>query len=95
MTDPPGPSIEEALRWDTAADFKVTLETPWDILRAQLLWAIWCQRVEIAFREDNFHLGAILWKAWRNIIYCAMEAYKELFRHVRNEEKRHELISCF
>ena len=24
-----------------------------------------------------------------------MEAYKELFRHPRNEEKRQELISCF
>ena len=24
-----------------------------------------------------------------------MEAYKELFRHKRNEEKRHEAISCF
>ena len=60
-----------------------------------MLWAIWCQRVEIAFREDNFHLGAILWKAWRNTIYCAIEAYKELFRHARNEEKRRELIFCF
>lgn len=24
-----------------------------------------------------------------------MEAYRELFRHKRNEEKRHELITCF
>ena len=24
-----------------------------------------------------------------------MEAYKELFRHKRNEEKRHEMITCF
>ena len=40
MVDPPGPSVEEALPWDTAAAFKLTLETPWDILRAQLLWAI-------------------------------------------------------
>lgn len=24
-----------------------------------------------------------------------MEAYKELFRHARNEEKRQELISCY
>jgi hypothetical protein len=66
MDDPPGPSVEETLRWDTAAAFKLTMETPWDILRAQLLWAIWCQRVEIAFREDNFHLGAILCQAWKN-----------------------------
>ena len=37
MTDPPGPSVEETLRWDTVAAFKLTLETPWDILRAHLL----------------------------------------------------------
>lgn len=37
----------------------------------------------------------VLWHAWRNTIYCAIEAYKELFRHKRNEEKRQELISCF
>ena len=36
-----------------------------------------------------------MWQAWRNTIYCAMEAYKELFRHARNEEKRQELISCY
>lgn len=60
-----------------------------------MLWAIWCQRVEVAFREDNFHLGVILWQAWRNTIYCAMEAYKEIFRIPRNEEKKQELVSCF
>ena len=95
MTDAPGPSVEENLHWDTAAAFTITGDTPWDILRAQLLWAIWYQRVEVAFREDNFHLGVILWQAWKNTIYCGMEAYKELFRHKRNEEKRQEIISCF
>jgi hypothetical protein len=95
MTDTPGPAIEETLRWDTAAAFTVTMDTPWDILRAHLLWAIWCQLVAVAFRDENFHLGVILWQAWKNTIYCAIEAYKELFRHARNEEKRQELISCF
>lgn len=95
MTNPPGPSIEEELRWDTAAAFTINSETPWDILRAQLLWAIWCHKVAHAFNEDQFHLGAVLWNAWRNTVYCAMEAYKELFRHKRNEEKRHEMITCF
>ena len=95
MRDTPGPSIEEELRWDTAAAFSITPDTPWDLLRAQLLWSIWCQRVEIAFREDHFHLGVILNNAWRHTIYAAMEAYKELFRHARNEEKRQQIIACF
>jgi hypothetical protein len=95
MTDSPGPSIEENLCWDMASAFTITNDTPWDILRAQLLWAIWCQRVEIAFKEDHFHLGAILWEAWRNTVYCAIKAYKVLFRYNRDEEKRQELISCF
>ena len=63
MSEPAGPSMEEDLRWDTAAAFTVNMETPWDILRAQLLWSIWCRRVEIAFREEQFHLGAIIWHA--------------------------------
>lgn len=95
MVDPPGPSMEEELRWDTAAAYKVTMDTPWDILRALLLWAIWCSRVDLAFRDEQFHLGLVIWNAWRNTIYCAMEAYKELFRYKRNEEKRHEAIECF
>ena len=37
MTDALGPSIEEDLRWDTTASFSVTMETPWDTLRAHLL----------------------------------------------------------
>lgn len=95
LMEPEGPSMEEDLRWDAAASFTLSTETPWDILRAQLLWAIWCQRVAHSFREEQFHLGVVLWQAWRNTIYCAMEAYKELFRHKRNEEKRQEMITCF
>jgi len=91
MIDTPGPSIEN----DTAAAIAVTPDTPWDILRAQLLWAIWCQRVEVAFREEQFHIGVVLWHAKRNTIYCAMEAYKKIFKHKRNEEKHREMVACF
>jgi hypothetical protein len=95
MRDPPGPQVEEDLRWDTSSAFSLNSDTPWDVLRAQLLWSIWCQRVAHTFRNEKFHLGIVLWHAWRNTIYCAMEAYKELFRHKRNEEKIQELIHCF
>ena len=95
MQEPEGPSVEDDLRWDTTVVFSNNNDTPWDILRAQLLWAIWCQRVAHAFSDEVFHLGVALWNVWRNTIYCAIEAYKELFRHKRNEEKRQELISCF
>jgi hypothetical protein len=95
MREPPGPQVEEELRWDTASAFSINSDTPWDVLRAQLLWSIWCQRVAHTFRDETFHLGLILWHAWRNTIYCAMEAYKELFKHKRNKEKRQELIKCF
>ena len=95
MRDPPGPQIDEELRWDTASALSLNSDTPWDTLRAQLLWSIWCQKVEHTFRKEKFHLGVVLWHAWRNTIYCAMEAYKELFRHKRNEEKRQEVITCF
>jgi hypothetical protein len=95
MRDPPGPQVEEEMRWDTASAFSLNSDTPWDVLRAQLLWSIWCQRVAHTFKNEKFHLGVVLWHAWRNTIYCAMEAYKEFFRHKRNEEKRQELINCF
>ena len=56
---------------------------------------MWCQKGAHTFREEKFRLGVVLWHAWRNTIYCAMEAYKELFRHKRNEVKRQKTISCF
>lgn len=95
MRDPPGPQLDEELRWDMASALTLNSDTPWDILRAQLLWSIWCQKTANTFRSEEFHLGMVLWHAWRNTIYCAMEAYKALFRHKRNEEKRQEAITCF
>jgi hypothetical protein len=95
MHEPEGPRVEADLQWDTASAFSINVETPWDILRAQLLWSIWRQRVAHAFKDENFHLGLVLWHAWKNTIYCAMEAFKELHRHKRNEEKRQEQIVCF
>ena len=95
MNDPPGPNVETNLQWDTAAAFTINSETPWDILRAQLLWATWCQKVAHVFKDEHYHLGLVLLNAWRNTVYCAMEAYKELFRHKRNEEKRQQMITCF
>ena len=77
MTEPPGPKMEEELKWDTATAYKVTLETPWDILRAHILWAIWCHKVDLAFRNDQFHLGAVLWNAWRT-------RYIVQWKHLKN-----------
>ena len=76
MTEPEGPSATDDLQWDTVAAYSINAETSWDILRAQLLWAIWCQRVAHAFHDKTFHLGVVLCQAWRKTIYCAMEAYK-------------------
>lgn len=95
MTNPGGPSVDADLQWDTASAFSLNADTPWDILRAKLLWSIWRQRVAQAFDNEQFHVGLVLWHAWRNTIYCAIEAFKELHRHKRNEEKRQEQIACF
>ena len=37
LSDPLGPQVEEELCWDTTATFSLNVETPWDILRAELL----------------------------------------------------------
>ena len=95
MTTPSGPNVEAELRWDTAAEFALKLETPWVLLRAQTLWPVWCQRLAHKFNDETFHLGLVLWYAWRNTVYAAMEAFKELHRHKRNEERRQEQIACF
>jgi hypothetical protein len=95
MTIPNGPSVESDLRWDTASEFSINMETPWDVLRAQILWAIWSQRLSHAFNDERFHRGLVLWYAWRNTVYTAIEAFKELHRHKRNEERRQEQIACF
>ena len=68
MTVPSGPNVESKLRWDTAAEFTINLETSWDTLRAQTLWAIWCQRLAHKFNDERFYLGLVLWYAWRNTV---------------------------
>lgn len=88
MAIPEGPSVETNLQWDTLSSFSINVDTPWDILRAQLLWAIWCQRVAHAYKDERFHLGLVLWHAWRNTIYCTMETHKELHTHKRSEDKK-------
>lgn len=60
MREPPGPQVEEELRWDAASAFSLNSDTPWDVLKAQLLWSIWCQRVAHTFRNEKFHLGVVL-----------------------------------
>ena len=63
MSEPNGPRVESDLRWDTASAFTINVKTPWDLLRAQLLWATWCQRLAHAFNDERFHLGLVLWYA--------------------------------
>lgn len=88
MSKTPGPRIEEDLKWDAAAAFTLNIDTPWDLLRANTLWAIWCQRVELAFRNEQFHLGVVLVKAWRSTILCGMEAYRP---SALSEDHRHRI----
>jgi hypothetical protein len=42
MTYSGGPKVDSDLQWDTTSSFSINTYTPWDILRAQLLWTIWC-----------------------------------------------------
>ena len=60
MTNPGGPSVDADLQWDTASAFSLNVDTPWDILRAKLLWSIWRQRVAQAFDNEQFHVGLVL-----------------------------------
>jgi hypothetical protein len=48
---------EEDDKWNFTSNYEVTKNTPWDLLRCNLLWQIWCQRCAKVRKGKTFHLG--------------------------------------
>lgn len=72
--------------WDAEKAFTITSNTPWDILRTNILWHIWTQRCNHNFREEQFSLANALSSAWQTTIQIGMVAWYKIlkYRHKRN-----------
>ena len=72
-----------AVQWSAAADTIIDANTPWDLLRSNLLWSLWCQRCNFELGHKPFHAGAALFNAWRATILSGIEALADIYRHHR------------
>lgn len=57
---------------------KISTKTPWTLLRALILWNIWCSKRSFDHDKDTYHTGLVLYKVWVTTIYIGMEAWRDL-----------------
>lgn len=64
-------------------DIKMTVEMPWDILRLSIIWCLWCSKCAHNLRDQEFHLGVSLFRAWQLTVQAWLGAYKAMVRHMK------------
>ena len=62
---------------------KMTVEKPWDILRMSIIWCIWCSKCAHDLRDQDFHLGVALFRAWQLTVQSGLGAYKAMIRYMK------------
>lgn len=80
--DPPGqPSLSKILAPPNPnkppngqASLHVIDESPWEILRVNLICSLWCQKVEFDIRKGKFHISIALFRAWQATVQAGMGA---------------------
>lgn len=87
----------EEAPWGAEKAFSINSNTPWDLLRTNILWNIWVQRCRHNFTNEIFSLSSALYTAWQNTIQIGMAAWFEVtkFRHVRGQQKQNQLEETF
>jgi hypothetical protein len=92
--DPPG-QPGQAVTYPPQSSFPVNNtqmgnpidERPWEILRACLLWFLWCQKCEFDLRNGDFHIRVALYLAWQQTIQIGMGQWYELTKYNGDREK--------
>lgn len=79
--------------WGADKTFTINSNTPWDMLRTNLLWNIWTQKCNHNFREERFNLYSAMYKAWQTTIQIGMVAWYEVvkLRGKRNQQRQAQL----
>lgn len=65
------------------SEVKMTIEKPWDILRLSIIWCIWCSKCAHDLRDQEFHLGTTLFRAWQLTVQAGMGAYRAMIRYMK------------
>lgn len=86
-------SYTEEIPWGADKAYTITSNTPWDMLRTNLLWHIWTQKCNHNFKEEKFNLASALFRAWQTTIQIGMAAWYEIvkYRGRRNQQRRAQL----
>ena len=84
---------KEEIPWGAEKAFTASSDTPWDMLRTNILWNIWTQRCKHNFSEEAFSLASALFNAWQTTIQIGMAAWYEVvkYRNVRGQRKQAQL----
>lgn len=88
-----GQCHEVELPWGADKAYTINSNSPWDMLRTNLLWYIWVQKCNHNFREEKFNLTSALYRAWQTTIQIGMAAWYEIqkFRGRRNQQRQLQL----
>lgn len=88
---------KEEIQWGATKAYTITSNTPWDMLRTNLLWNIWTQKCKHNFMEGNFNLASAMHNAWQTTIQIGMAAWYEIrkFRDKRKQQRQAQLEETF
>ena len=96
---PPGRrcNTQEDHLWDVGKECRISLETPFHILRCTLIWYIWCQHTKYDLHSGVLHIGIALFRSWQTTVQVGMAAWKELqrYRKKRTSEKHSAMEDLF
>jgi hypothetical protein len=56
----------------------VSSHTPWDLLRCNILWQLWCSRCGLTMRGEIFHLGTAILRAWQTTVRTAIAIWRSI-----------------
>ena len=66
--------------WEAATSYTINGNTPWDILRTNLLWYLWTQECEHNYRRTQFSLAQALANTWRTTIQLGLAAWRKILK---------------
>lgn len=73
-------TVAELTAQHFSSTYKVTKETPWDLLWCLLLRQIWCQRCSKVMRNEPFYLGSTMHAVWKTTIQIGVAVWRTIWK---------------